>query len=140
MRTFLFIAAAFDISHKRSTQPQAKQRLQWRYGYARQDVEDTDWFASGSGPPVESSTFSPLSRRPTTPHPLKETLGRICLLFHRTSCRFTKYHTANKCTNCMSFMLNHFFPIASLHETQRTQIQYMLPQQYYNEKVHIFNT
>ena len=29
---------------------------------------------------------------------------------------------------------------ASLHEKQRTQIQDMLPQQYYNEKVHIFNT
>ena len=31
-------------------------------------------------------------------------------------------------------------PLASLHEKQRTQIQDMLPQQYYNEKVHIFNT
>ena len=29
---------------------------------------------------------------------------------------------------------------ASLQEKQRTQIQDMLPQQYYNEKVHIFNT
>ena len=79
-------------------------------------------------------------------------------------CRFTKYHTTNKYTNCMSFILNHFFrtlftaatcfdsisliiirehiasPLASLHEKQRTQIQDMLPQQYYNEKVHIFNT
>ena len=31
-------------------------------------------------------------------------------------------------------------PLASLHEKQRTQIQDMLPQQYYKEKVHIFNT
>jgi hypothetical protein len=31
-------------------------------------------------------------------------------------------------------------PLASLHEKQRTQIQDMLPQQYYNGKVHIFNT
>ena len=31
-------------------------------------------------------------------------------------------------------------PLATLHEKQRTQIQDMLPQQYYNEKVHIFNT
>ena len=30
--------------------------------------------------------------------------------------------------------------LASLHEKQRTQIQDMLPQQYYNEKVPIFNT
>ena len=30
-------------------------------------------------------------------------------------------------------------PLASLHEKQRTQIQDMLPQQYCNEKVHIFN-
>ena len=30
--------------------------------------------------------------------------------------------------------------LASLDEKQRTQIQDMLPQQYYNEKVHIFNT
>ena len=30
--------------------------------------------------------------------------------------------------------------LASLHEKQRTQIQDMLPQQYYNEKVHIFKT
>ena len=27
--------------------------------------------------------------------------------------------------------------LASLHEKQRTQIQDMLPQQYYNDKVHI---
>jgi len=31
------------------------------------------------------------------------------VLLHRASCRFTKYHTINKCTNCMSFILNHFF-------------------------------
>ena len=31
-------------------------------------------------------------------------------------------------------------PFASLHEKQRVQIQDMLPQQYYNERVHIFNT
>ena len=31
-------------------------------------------------------------------------------------------------------------PLASLHEKQRTQIQDMLAQQYYKEKVHIFNT
>ena len=31
-------------------------------------------------------------------------------------------------------------PLASLHKKQRTQIQDMLPKQYYNEKVHIFNT
>ena len=30
-------------------------------------------------------------------------------------------------------------PLAYLHEKQRTQIEDMLPQQYYNEKVHIFN-
>jgi len=30
--------------------------------------------------------------------------------------------------------------VDSLHEKQRTQIQDMLTQQYYNEKVHIFNT
>ena len=33
-----------------------------------------------------------------------------------------------------------YMALASLHEKQRTQIQDMLPQQYYNEKVHIFNT
>ena len=27
---------------------------------------------------------------------------------------FTKYHTTNKCTNCMSFILNHFFKTLSL--------------------------
>ena len=58
----------------------------------------------------------------------------LYLLLLRASCRFTKYHTTNKCTNCMSFRL------AFLHEKQRTQIQDMLPQQYYNENVHIFNT
>ena len=31
------------------------------------------------------------------------------LLLHRASCRFTKYHTTNKRTNCISFILNHFF-------------------------------
>ena len=30
--------------------------------------------------------------------------------------------------------------LASLHEKQRTQIQDMLPQQYYNEKSSYFNT
>ena len=33
----------------------------------------------------------------------------LSLLLYRASCRFTKYHTTNKCTNCMSFILNHFF-------------------------------
>ena len=33
----------------------------------------------------------------------------LSLLLHRASCRFTKYHTTNKCTNFMSFILNHFF-------------------------------
>ena len=33
----------------------------------------------------------------------------LSLLLHRASCRFIKYHTTNKCTNCMSFILNHFF-------------------------------
>ena len=33
----------------------------------------------------------------------------VSLLVHRASCRFTKYHTTNKCTNCMSFILNHSF-------------------------------
>ena len=37
---------------------------------------------------------------------MKQTLP---LLLHRASCRFTKYHTTNKCANCMSFILNHFF-------------------------------
>jgi len=27
----------------------------------------------------------------------------------QTNIHFTKYHTTNKCTNCMSFILNHFF-------------------------------
>ena len=36
------------------------------------------------------------------------------LLLHRASCRFTKYHTTNKCTNCMSFILNYFFKTLSL--------------------------
>jgi len=29
----------------------------------------------------------------------------LSLLLHRASCRFTNYHTTNKCTNCMSFFL-----------------------------------
>ena len=33
----------------------------------------------------------------------------ISLLLHLASCRFTKYPTTNKSTNCMSFILNHFF-------------------------------
>ena len=33
----------------------------------------------------------------------------LSLLLHRASCRFTIHHTTNKCTNCMSFILNHFF-------------------------------
>jgi hypothetical protein len=34
---------------------------------------------------------------------------RMSLLLHRVSCRFTKYHTTNKWTNCISFILNHYF-------------------------------
>ena len=37
-----------------------------------------------------------------------------CLLLHRASCRFTNHHTTNKCTNCMSFILNHFLKHFSL--------------------------
>jgi len=29
----------------------------------------------------------------------------LSLLLHRATCRFTNYHTTNKCTNCMSFIL-----------------------------------
>ena len=36
------------------------------------------------------------------------TITNLSLLLHRASCRFTNYHTTNKCTNCMSFILNHF--------------------------------
>ena len=28
----------------------------------------------------------------------------LSLLLHRASCRFTNYHTTNKCTNCMAFI------------------------------------
>ena len=42
------------------------------------------------------------------------TCSRLSLLLHRASCRFTDYHTTNKCTNCMSFILNHFFKTLSL--------------------------
>jgi hypothetical protein len=31
--------------------------------------------------PDESATFSPPSRRPTTPHPLKQTVGRFIYVF-----------------------------------------------------------
>ena len=34
---------------------------------------------------------------------------RLSLLLHRASCRFSNHHTTNKSTNCMSFILNHFF-------------------------------
>jgi len=33
------------------------------------------------------------------------------LSHEQSNCRFTKYHTTNKCTNYMSFILNHFFKI-----------------------------
>jgi len=37
----------------------------------------------------------------------------LCL---KTNCNvwFTKYHVTNKCTNCMSFILNHFFKTLAL--------------------------
>ena len=40
--------------------------------------------------------------------------GTLSILLHRASCRFTNHHTTNKCTNCMSFSLNHFFKTLSL--------------------------
>ena len=33
----------------------------------------------------------------------------LSLLLYRASCRFTNYHTTNKCTNCMSFILKSLF-------------------------------
>jgi len=42
------------------------------------------------------------------------------------------------CLRCLS--CREASGLASLHDKQRTKIQDMLPQQYYNEKVHIFNT
>ena len=36
----------------------------------------------------------------------------VYLDFHKNrklNHELTKYHTTNKCTNCMSFILNHFF-------------------------------
>ena len=42
---------------------------------------------------------------------------------------------------CTLFLVHEGkWTLASLHEKQRTQIQDMLPQQYYKEKVHIFKT
>ena len=38
----------------------------------------------------------------------------LSLLLHRASCRFTNHHTTNKCTNYMSFILNHFLKTLSL--------------------------
>ena len=38
---------------------------------------------------------------------LKELM--LPLLLHRASCRFTNYHTTNKCTNCMSFIFKSLF-------------------------------
>ena len=34
---------------------------------------------------------------------------KLSLLLHRASCIFTNYHTANKCTNCMSFIFKSLF-------------------------------
>ena len=34
---------------------------------------------------------------------------QLSLLLHRESCRFTKYHITNKCTNCMSFIFKSLF-------------------------------
>ena len=45
---------------------------------------------------------------------VKPKVSLLSLLLHRTSCRFTNYHTTNKCTNCMSFILNHFLKHFSL--------------------------
>ena len=33
----------------------------------------------------------------------------LSLLLHHASCRFTNYHTTNKCTNCMSFIFKSLF-------------------------------
>ena len=41
-------------------------------------------------------------------------IQRISLLLHRASCRFTNYHTTNKCTNCMSFIFKSLFKTLSL--------------------------
>ena len=47
-----------------------------------------------------------------------------------------KWHTISAFVGCVIISES---PLASLHEKQRTEIQDMLPQQYYNEKIHIFN-
>ena len=36
-------------------------------------------------------------------------LRLVSLLLHHASCRFTNYHTTNKCTNCMSFIFKSLF-------------------------------
>ena len=38
----------------------------------------------------------------------------LSLLLRRASCRFTNYHTTNKCTNCMSFIFKSLFKTLSL--------------------------
>ena len=42
-------------------------------------------------------------------HTHTHTLPVLSLLLHRASCRFTNYHTTNKCTNCMSFIFKSLF-------------------------------
>ena len=85
MGIFLFIAAAFDISHKRLTQPQAKQRLQWRYGYTRQNGEDADWFASGSGPRWKRHLLPTLTT-PDHSTPIETSIRKVYLCFRTVHC------------------------------------------------------
>ena len=40
---------------------------------------------------------------------VNETFLCVSLLLHRAFCRFTNYHTTNKCTNCMSFIFKSLF-------------------------------
>ena len=56
----------------------------------------------------------------------------LSLLLHCASCRLTKYHITNKCTNCMSFILNHFF--------KHFHYSYMFRQHiaYHHQGAHIF--
>ena len=46
--------------------------------------------------------------------PPKCTPDKLIFLFVYIITYFTNYHTTNKCTNCMSFILNHFFKTLSL--------------------------
>jgi len=114
---FLYVTYAVLDEHVSPTYTQPVSSLQWEgltflfkdalYPIAvQEDIECKKWITRGTDreqPPDNTHLLQSLQLYNIFQK------GPAIFWYLNDFVLFTKYHTTNKCTNCMSFILNHFF-------------------------------